>query len=211
MSRNATFLLAVVLALVLVSLWRWPRGGEAAPELELGEEPAQWELESPEEVPLERDGVRYTLVKTHHYRVVGEVLSSATYRVFFANDLYDVDLALAWGPDVEALKERFSFRQDARWLFWQSDTPVSDEERRQVTTHTGNQHLIPAEGRVELDKAIRWAEEGDLVAIEGWLVRIEGPDGRTLARSSTSRADSGNGACEIVLVESFQNGGRIWR
>ena len=211
MSRNATFLFAVAFALVLVSLWRWPRGGEAAPELALGEEPTQWELADAEDVPIERDGVAYTLVKTHRYRVVGEVLSSATYRVFFANDLYDVDLALAWGPEVEELKARFSFRQDARWLFWQSDTPVSDEERRWVTTHTGNQHLIPAEGRAELDKAIRWAEEGDLVAIEGWLVQIRGPDSRTLARSSTRRDDSGNGACEIVLVESFQNGGTVWR
>jgi hypothetical protein len=42
------------------------------------------------------------------------------------------------------------------------------------------------------------------VRIEGWLVTIESSARELLARSSTRRDDTGNGACEIVWVESLE-------
>jgi len=188
-----------------------PTGGVKSPALKLGDDPVQVELEKPETVTIERAGKTFHVQKTHSYRVVGEVLSASTYSIAFTNDFFDVDLGLAWGDHVPALKAAYTFYQDNRWLFWRSDHAVSDADRHDVTTHIGNQHIIPAEGHVRIDRAVRWAKEGDIVALDGYLVVILDQAWQPLTRSSTSRSDTGPGACEIVWVETFQNGDTTWR
>jgi hypothetical protein len=61
-------------------------------------------------------------------------------------------------------------------------------------------HLIPANR--EIDERIRDAGEGDEVSFKGYLVRINGENGWSW-QSSLRRDDTGAGACEIVLVETF--------
>ena len=188
-----------------------PTGGVTSAPLQLGDEPVQVELDKPEPVTIERDGKTFHIQKTHSYRVVGEVLSASTYSLAFTNEFYDVDIGLAWGDHVPALKDAYTFYQDHRWLFWRADHPVSDADRADVGTHIGNQHIIPAEGHPRIDRAVRWAREGDIVALEGYLVASLDSSWQPLAKSSTSRSDTGNGACEIVWVEKFQNGGTTWQ
>jgi hypothetical protein len=43
-------------------------------------------------------------------------------------------------------------------------------------------------------------KRGEIVHMEGYLVRVDGPDGFQWA-SSLSRSDTGNGACELFWVE----------
>jgi len=45
---------------------------------------------------------------------------------------------------------------------------------------------------------------GDVVRIDGWLIRIDGDEGWHW-QSSLSREDSGAGACELVLVCSIRS------
>lgn len=188
-----------------------PTGGVEVAPLALGPEPFQEELATPETVTIEREGKTFHIRQTHRYRVVGEVLSASTYSLAFTNDFFDVDIGLAWGDHVEDLKSRYSFYQDNRWLFWRSSEPVSEADREDVTTHVGNQHIIPAEGHPSIDRAVRWAKEGDRVALEGFLVTILDSSWQPLARSSTRREDTGGGACEIVWLDTFQNGNTVWR
>ncbi len=186
-----------------------PVGGRTVPDAVLGPMPTQVALDPPQEIEIVRDGASYRIRKTHRYRVVGQVVSVATYTLTFANAFFDVDLGLAWGDHVEALTRRFTFHQDHRWLFWRSDGPVSDEARLDVTTHVGNQHVIPASAN--LDRAVRSARVGDRVVLDGHLVTVLTHDGIELATSSTRRDDTGAGACEIVWVEGFQRGTKAWR
>jgi len=44
--------------------------------------------------------------------------------------------------------------------------------------------------------------EGDIVHLEGELIEAHGKDG-SVWRSSTTRSDSGDGACEVVYVRSL--------
>ncbi len=60
-------------------------------------------------------------------------------------------------------------------------------------------HLIPARGAVKA--TLLKARSGDLVRLEGYLVRCEGPDGFRW-QSSLTREDTGDGSCEVVWVES---------
>jgi hypothetical protein len=209
MRRALPWLLAVAgLAYALRGFRGFPAGGRTVPAPRLGPMPAQEALDPPQEIEIVRDGATYRVRKTHRYRVIGQVVSVATYTLTFANDFFDVDLGLAWGDHVEALIRRYTFHQDHRWLFWRSDTPVSDAERLDVTTHVGNQHVIPASDN--LDRAVRRARVGERVVLEGYLATVLTLDGIELATSSTRRDDTGAGACEIVWVESFQRETKRW-
>lgn len=209
-NRAAVAATLALFAWVSVKLWQRPRGGVAAPPLVLSDEPLQEPLDAPQEVTLRRGDRDFHVRFTHRYAVSAEVLSATTYDLVWTNDLFDVDLGLIWGDHVPALKSRYVFHQDARWLFWRTNSPVSAEDRLDVTRHIGNEHLIPAEGRANLNRAIRSARPGDTVRIEGYLVEIRDGAGQLLSQSSTSRTDTGGGACEIVWVTRFQRNDRVW-
>lgn len=201
----------VSLVVGLVVAWRafvWvrgvPWGGVDAPPLVLGPEPEQEELPEPWPVRVQRDGRPYLLLRTHRFAVTGKVLSATEYDWVWTNPLYDVDLGLAWGDRVAELEERFDFHQNGRWLFWRTAEALSEADRRYLTSHVGNLHLIPAEGALSVDRALRRVGVGDLVRIEGYLVTIQDAGTNELARSSTRRDDTGDGACEIVWVDRLQ-------
>jgi hypothetical protein len=60
--------------------------------------------------------------------------------------------------------------------------------------------MIPADSAVA--DALAKIRQGDTVHLDGWLVQIDRDDGWHW-RSSTSRDDSGDGACEVVYVCSI--------
>jgi hypothetical protein len=190
---------------VLPRLWSRP----APSAVVLEGEPRQAPLEPPQRLTVTRGERQYVVEKLFDYEISGEVLSASTYDVTWTNDFADVDLGLLWGPKRAQLKERFKFFQMGRWLFWRSETQVSEEERGEVGRHISNNHLIPSEGSKHLARAFRMLRKGDEVRLKGALVRISGPDG-PVADSSTVRDDTGDGACEVVWVDELQVGGRIF-
>ena len=64
-----------------------------------------------------------------------------------------------------------------------------------------NMHMVPADRSVA--RALASVRRNDTVRVDGWLIRIEQDDGWRW-QSSTSREDSGAGACELILVCSIQ-------
>ena len=62
-------------------------------------------------------------------------------------------------------------------------------------------HLIPANEAAA--EALRRVRKDDRVRIDGWLVEAEATDGWRW-RSSTTREDSGAGACEVIYVCSIE-------
>ncbi|HVO84281.1 MAG TPA: hypothetical protein VMU60_07645 [Syntrophobacteria bacterium] len=202
---------AVVLYLGYAQIYMRPRAAARGDAIDLSGEPRQTALSSPEVVPVKFDGKSYLVEKHHKYEISGEVLSVETYNVAFKSEFFDVDLGLIWGPRVAELKQRYTFNQGGRWLFWSSKGPVSDDERNYVTTHISNNHLIPAEGQGNLVKAVRWPGRGDKVRIAGYLVTIKNPSGRVAVASSTSRDDTGAGACEVIWVDEIQINDKIYR
>ena len=60
--------------------------------------------------------------------------------------------------------------------------------------------MIPASP--EIDRRLRAVRAGDVIRLRGYLVRVEATDGWQW-RSSLSRADTGAGACELVLLEAL--------
>jgi hypothetical protein len=130
------------------------------------------------------------------------VLSRRNYRSGRAAELCRTDFAVGWGAMSEAeVINRMKITQDMRWFFfeWRGELPVPAE---QVLHAAANMHLIPAndEVRAELARVRRH----DLMRFSGYLVEITHPEGWKWT-SSTSRTDTGGGACEVVWVERVEH------
>jgi len=142
----------------------------------------------------------YTITPLAKFHLQARVLSKEKYRLDHGAKLSPVDLALGWGrmSDEEVLKE-IDISQSGRWYHWQTDRfPIP---RREIEIHSANMHMIPANEEVE--DALKSVRKGEIVKLDGYLIRSDGQDGSVWV-SSLSRADSGAHACELFFVETFE-------
>jgi hypothetical protein len=129
------------------------------------------------------------------------VLHRKNYRYDHQSKLAPIDLAVGWGKmSDQAVLDRLTISQSSRfyWYEYQLPPPIPQDE---IIRQSTNLHLIPMDAVVE--KACRNLRGGELIHLEGQLVEASGPEIGTW-RSSLSRSDSGNGACELVLVEDVR-------
>jgi hypothetical protein len=128
------------------------------------------------------------------------VLSAERYRLDREADPAPVDLALGWGPmSSNAVLDTLDISQGFRFFSWSSREPMI--EPLEVTRHSANMHMVPIDATVR--STLLDARRGNLVDLDGWLVEARGKDGWRW-RSSLSRVDVGNGACEVVLVQTLR-------
>jgi hypothetical protein len=98
----------------------------------------------------------------------------------------------------EAVLEKIKIKQSNRFYFWSvKQFPIPEKK---IKTQSANMHLIPADSVIL--KQIKNTRIGDIVNFTGYLVKVVGVDGWKW-KSSLTRNDTGNGACEVVYVEDF--------
>ena len=90
--------------------------------------------------------------------------------------------------------------QGNRFFFyaWERQPPIP---QAQIQASASNMHVISANG--EVASTVRSLRAGEIVTMHGFLVNVAHPSGFTW-RSSLSRTDGGNGACEVFYVEKAQ-------
>lgn len=146
---------------------------------------------------FELEGHRLQALARFH--VEARVLAAERYRHDRPAKISPVDLALGWGPlSSTPVLEALDIEQYGRFYFWSAEEPPLDPD--QITLHSANMHIIPANGAVR--DVLLEARAGNLVRIDGYLVEVTADDGFRW-RSSTGRGDSGGGACEVVYAESI--------
>ncbi|MAT52811.1 MAG: hypothetical protein CMK32_16665 [Porticoccaceae bacterium] len=187
----------LLILLLVVFTWRYFDGPPPVPHGQGVTAP-----ESPSQSPVQGSSFAhkdYRVTPLANFALTARVLSRRDYRFDREADLSPTDLALGWGPMSDsAVLNEFSISQRNRWYFWRADNMVIP--RREVEQHSANMHMIPANSAVERQlKAIR---EGDIVTVQGHLVKVEGGDGWRWV-SSLSRGDTGDGSCELVWVTSL--------
>ncbi|MET0582377.1 MAG: hypothetical protein ABWZ08_10435 [Pseudoxanthomonas sp.] len=131
------------------------------------------------------------------FSIDARVLSREDYRLGREADLSPTDLALGWrGMRDEAVLSQLDITQSSRWYNyrWKDQPPLPPAE---IARNSANMHMIPDNDAVA--RALAGIGEGDEVRIDGWLVEAEAADGWRW-RSSTTREDSGGGACEVIYV-----------
>ena len=143
----------------------------------------------------------YKMNKLSAFEGEFRVLSRKDYYTGREAEISPTDLALGWGAMANPqVYKQLSIRQSNRWYYWryENEPPIP---RREIETHSANMHIIPANKAVA--QKLSKVDDNDLIHLKGQLVEVSANDG-WVWRSSLSREDTGNGACELFLVESIQ-------
>lgn len=143
---------------------------------------------------------RFSFEPVAAFHVRARVLGKRAYRWDRMSAYCPVDLALGWGPmSLPKIIDQFSIRQSNRFYFWSTrEFPIP---RSAVESNSANMHLVPANR--EVAQALFFVREDDIVDFTGYLINITRDDGHRW-NTSTTRHDTGGGACEIVLVTRLQ-------
>lgn len=191
--RNISALLAIALAFFGYFYLHRPITYPAG--VLIDSEPAQTAIADGE--PMIAHG-EYQLKALARFSLDARILHRKVYGYDRESKLVPVDLAIGWGlMSDQAALDRIEISQSMRfyWYEYQFPPPIP---REQIVSHSTNLHVIPATPAIaSFCKSLR---QGELVHLEGELVEATGPEIGTW-RSSRSRTDSGNGACELMLVE----------
>lgn len=194
--RQLSFIALGVGALLILAWWR--PGTTPPPGVLVDEEPVQESFEAPPP-SFEKNGYRITPLARFH--VHARVLSTERYWLGRTADLSPVDLAMGWGRMSDtAVIEPLHIRQGGRfyWYRWSGSPPIPSDE---IVRSSANMHIIPADAFVE--HTLRAIRSGEVVTVDGELVRVDASDGWHWV-SSLTREDSGDGACELIWATSIE-------
>jgi hypothetical protein len=205
----ARILLPVAAAAFAVSFFTQNRlPGPGAILEPLRQEPVQTADGLPEPFEATRKNVTYTVTPLAAYELWGLVVSYHHSASFIDishkqwNDFLNTkDVCVIWGKNVETgVYKRMTFRnRDFTCYFRYPDRETGELFAERCLS---NNHLLPGDPLVA-DTVLR-ARKGDQIHLKGWLVSY-GVKGTPYARrSSLSRTDRGNGACEVVYVDEFE-------
>ncbi len=197
---NRAGVYALMLGLACWGGWQWwqerPLPVAGGPGVRAAAAPVQIDLRH--EPPLQKNG--YTLTPLALFDLTALILSKENYHMGREAELSRTDLALGWGrmSDPQVLRD-IDISQGNRFFYWHTDhePPIPVAE---ITQSASNMHLIAANPVVQ--DQIDALRPGQVVSLRGKLVRADAPDGWHWV-SSTTRTDSGNGACELVYVETL--------
>ena len=131
------------------------------------------------------------------FSIEARVLGREDYRFDPGASLSPTDLALGWNamarPEVY---RQLDISQSGRWYRYRWDEQGPPLPPDEIVRSSANMHLIPANEAVA--KALARVRPDQTVRLQGWLVEAR-RDNYTW-RSSTTREDSGGGACELIYV-----------
>ena len=139
----------------------------------------------------------YVFSNPEFFELEARVLSVKDYSSGRESELSPTDLALGWGRMMDDdVVSKIDVSQRGRWYHWRTnDYPIPHTE---IAHSSANMHMIPANEAVA--RALSEVDESDRIHLVGQLVDISAEDGWRW-RSSRSRTDTGNGACELILLE----------
>ena len=159
---------------------------------------------------VEIKDIKMDVTYKYKYEVDALVVSAKSYKGYSIQDtICPKDIAFAWG-DVAAHNSDIDFHwsQSGRFCYWELDS-YDDAATlggvNAIIPQISNNHIIPADTTVKDD--LKKVKTGDHIRLEGYLVDIVGTDkdGTTFTwSSSTSRDDTGNGACEVIYTTKIE-------
>ncbi len=142
----------------------------------------------------------FTLRPLAHFALNARVLHRKVYRYDREAALVPVDVALGWGAmSDQAVLDRLTISQSMRfyWFEYRLPPPIPKD---QIISHSTNAHIIPSTPAIA--RACKSLRAGTLVHLDGDLVEASAPNFGPW-RSSLSRTDSGNGACELIWLKQI--------
>ena len=193
-----------VVFLMLASVagaWNWwtsERHERLPPGIVAPDAPVQQLLDPPPTFAAKE----HVFVARARYDITARVLRKGIYRIDGGANLAPVDLGLGWGAMSDtAVVDALEFSQMGRFLYWKpKDRTSFPLTPAQTIAQAAQVHAVPADAAIE--RRLRGLRPGQVVRLSGYLVDIRGSNG-FLWRTSLSRDDTGDGACEIMWIESL--------
>jgi hypothetical protein len=202
--------LLVFLSSVALVLWsHWKKSQFPASsfyDLTQLSEPRQTPTDEPA-FKIEAEGIQYTIEPLFDYELDGVVVSlhdsDVFWDIYHAKDWKDFinirDLCVVWGDNVASGVFRKMNYSNSTWTCWIS-TDDSATAAQFGWAQLSNNHVLTS--NPSLRRAIKSAEIGDQIHFEGKLAKYSHAGGFQRG-TSTTRTDTGNGACETVYIERF--------
>ncbi len=194
-------IVGLLLAASLYGAWNaWENREYEAPEGVLArEQPMQRALDPPQRF----DARGLTFIERARYDLTVRVLRKERYRIDGAASIAPYDLAVGWGPMSDSrVLDQLEITQMGRFFYWRMrDAATFPLPVRDLIASAAQIHAIPADDRV--GAALARIRRGQVVTLHGFLVDVRGPHGFTWT-SSLTRDDTGDGACEIMWIESIE-------
>ncbi len=157
--------------------------------------PVQSSINTPESLVIQSGQENYTLTKVASYEVQAVVKGIKKYNDPLA-PIAPFDFALAWGQiNTKAVDEHIKYTQSGRWYYYNIDD-LNIVDLGTVAQSSSNHHIVPADEKIR--SQLSKIRENDYVKLKGYLVNIHYKD--QTVNTSTTRTDSGGGACEVLLV-----------
>ena len=168
------------------------------------------QISSADKTPIEfkTNGYNFEATPLYDYKLSGIVAHKMGYSLLEnngADQTAPYDLCIVWGENVKNkiyLEKTITFGQDQRFCFisYTGNTPFYSNQ------FSNNHLLIKDSTDYQTEKSIN---VGDEVEISGHLVNVRATKVGDSSKyftwdSSTSREDTGNGACEVILVDSIK-------
>lgn len=204
MKPNSLLIVASSLVL-LVSFWNrnsLPRGVDFVPSI--ANEPQQTKTRKrPFDVSM--NGIDYTVEPEFEYDITGMVVSfrhhdedySRMHRL--AQDhLNMLDVCVVWGGNTRAQLHKIQF--------WNGLFTCNVKTRSQAAWESfdmnqlSNNHLLS--DNPDIRNRVLDVKVGDQIRVQGVLASYTSPVGKR--GTSTTRTDTGDGACETLYIESFE-------
>ena len=149
----------------------------------------------------------YTITPQYSYELYGMIVSyhhSASWWDYYHekwNDFINMkDIGVIWGNNIktEVYKDmQFSSGSWTCYYKW----PNSEVKSRFSEDYLSNNHLISTDP--DINKEIMRADIGDQIYMKGYLADYTHSGWRGPRKTSVTRTDRGNGACEVGYVTNF--------
>lgn len=151
-------------------------------------------------IKIIREDIDYIITAIASYDIKARVLAKKQYSDK-PSDISSTDLALGWQKmSSNELLKTIKITQNNRFYFWYTKEP--NYPRRDIETQSANTHIIAADKNVELQ--LKKLNIGSIVHMKGYLVNVKSKKDKFIWNSSTTRDDTGKGACEIIYVKSIE-------
>ena len=179
---------------------------------ELYQKPIQNEVTDKSTIEFDREGYHYEITPLFDYELNGLVVHRYDYSLlkFYKKDaVFPVDLCMMWGTNLQSEIHKNSdlkFSQDSRWCNWSYKTDISINN-----DEISNNHIV-VDNDI-LQKKFKNINVGDQIKITGKLVNVKAIGSKDIGKydreyfewkSSTTRQDTGGGACETIYVENVE-------
>jgi len=199
------------LALFIMTLFvkdRYPSKEEMRKELY--KEPVQTKV-ALQPFIKEVGGYSYVIEPVYSYELYGMVVTfhhTQTWWDMYHKDWGDVinikDLCVIWGENLSSeVYQKMKFSSGSWTCYASFKRGSRQKDWVKFKGHAlSNNHLLAKNKKI--NKAIMATERGDQIYMKGYLANYGRKDSGGRRRSSLTRTDTGNGACETVYVTDFR-------